>query len=152
MDLSNLKAPGPNRKNRKRVGRGQGSGHGGHTVGRGHNGQKSRTGYNHKSWFEGGQMPLQRRIPKFGFKNRNRTEYRVLNVEVLSTFVSENKLNATVTIEDLKKAGLLGKKEKIKLLGNGDIDKKVEIEVHAASSSGRKKVEEAGGSVTIVNY
>lgn len=150
MDLSNLNAPKPNKKTKKRIGRGQGSGHGGHTVGRGHKGQKSRTGYKEKFWFEGGQMPLQRRVPKFGFKNPFRTDYEVLNVDTLDAFIGLDKLDNSVTIEDLRSAGIIGKSDLIKLLGRGEIETKVDIEVHAASKSAKKKIEDAGGSVTIV--
>lgn len=151
MNLSNLKAPKPNKKNKKRVGRGQGSGHGGHTVGRGHKGQKSRTGYKEKFWFEGGQMPLQRRIPKFGFNNPFRTSYQVLNIDTLADFIEAGKLKNKVTLDDLRQAGIVGKKDLFKLLGRGEIEQKVEIEAHAVSESARKKVEDAGGSVSIVN-
>ncbi|MFH5834199.1 50S ribosomal protein L15 [Halalkalibaculum sp. DA3122] len=150
MDLSNLKAPEPNKKNRKRIGRGQGSGHGGHTVGRGHKGQKSRTGYKQKNWFEGGQMPLQRRVPKWGFNNPFRTEYEALNVDTLDGFIGLGKLEETITVEDLRAAGIIGKGELVKLLGRGEIETSVDIEVHAASKSAREKIEKAGGSVTIV--
>ena len=148
MDLSNLKAPKPNKKNKKRIGRGQGSGHGSHTVGRGHNGQKSRSGYKERFWFEGGQMPLQRRIPKFGFKNPFRTEYVPLNVDTIQFFIEEGKLSEKITISDLKDAGIIGKDDLVKLLGRGEISSKVDIEVHDFSTSGKVKVEEAGGSVT----
>lgn len=151
MDLSNLKAPKPNQKNKKRIGRGQGSGKGGHTVGRGHKGQKSRTGYKRRFWFEGGQMPLQRRIPKFGFKNPFRTEYQALNVDQIQEFVDEGKLGNTVKLEDLIKAGLASKNKPVKLLGRGTIDQKVEVEVHACSKSAQEKVEKAGGTVTVLN-
>lgn len=151
MNLSNLKAPKPNKKNKKRVGRGQGSGHGGHTVGRGHKGQKSRTGYKEKFWFEGGQMPLQRRIPKFGFNNPFRTSYQVLNIDTLADFIEAGKLKNKVTLDDLRQAGIVGKKDLFKLLGRGEIEQKVEIEAHGVSESARKKVEDAGGSVSIVN-
>lgn len=149
MDLSNLKAPVPNKKNTKRVGRGQGSGRG-EQSGRGHNGQKSRSGYSERAWFEGGQMPLQRRIPKFGFKNINRVDYRALNVQTVADFVEAEKLENKITIEDLVAAGLAHKNEKVKLLGQGDLNHKVEIEVHAASKSAVEKVEKAGGSLTLV--
>lgn len=148
MDLSNLKAPKPNQKKRKRIGRGEGSGTGNHTVGRGHNGQRSRSGFKEKFWFEGGQMPLQRRIPKFGFKNPFRKGYVALNVETVAAFVEAGKLQDTVTVEDLRNIGLVKKGDLVKLLGRGDIDKKVDIEVHAASKSAKEKVEKAGGSVT----
>jgi large subunit ribosomal protein L15 len=150
MDLSNLKAPAPNKKNSKRVGRGQGSGRG-EQSGRGHKGQKSRGGYTHRPGFEGGQMPLQRRIPKFGFKNRFRTEYVALNVETIQGFVDSEKLDTTISLNDLVNAGLVGKGNKVKLLGRGEISAEVEIEVHAASASGKEKVENAGGTVTILD-
>lgn len=151
MDLSNLKAPKPNKKNRKRIGRGQGSGHGSHTVGRGHNGQRSRSGFKVRFWFEGGQMPLQRRVPKFGFNNRFRTEYAALNVSDIERHIESGKLNNKITVKDLRDAGIISKGELVKLLGDGEITKKVEIEVHDFSESGKKKVEDAGGTVTTVN-
>lgn len=150
MDLSNLKAPVPNQKNRKRVGRGQGSGRG-EQSGRGHNGQKSRSGHKERAWFEGGQMPLQRRIPKFGFSNINRKDYRVVNVHTISEFIEAGKLQETITLEDLVNAGLADSDEQVKLLGRGELDQKIDIEVHAASKSATEKVEKAGGSLTIVN-
>jgi large subunit ribosomal protein L15 len=150
MDLSNLKAPKPNKKDRKRIGRGQGTGHGGHTVGRGHNGQKSRSGFKERFWFEGGQMPLQRRIPKFGFKNPFRTEYVPLNVDTIEAFVSEGKLDNTITLSDLEKAGLIDSGDLVKLLGRGEIASKVDVEVHDFSDSAKEKVEKAGGTVTTV--
>ncbi|MDR8394516.1 50S ribosomal protein L15 [Aliifodinibius sp. S!AR15-10] len=150
MDLSNLKAPKPNKKNKKRIGRGQGSGYGGHTVGKGHNGQKARSGHKEKFWFEGGQMPLQRRVPKFGFNNPFRTDYEALNVDTLDGFIGLGKLDKKVTISDLRSAGVIGKSDLVKLLGRGKIETKVDIEVHAASKSAKKKIEDAGGSVTIV--
>ncbi len=149
MDLHNLKAPAPNKKNRKRVGRGEGSGHG-EQSGRGHNGAKSRSGYKRRAWFEGGQMPLQRRIPKFGFKNRNRTEYRALNLHTVAEFIEAGKLTDTITRDDLIAAGLAHKNEKVKLLGRGDLETKFEVEVHAASKSALEKVEKAGGKVNLI--
>lgn len=149
MDLSNLKAPEPNQKSKKRIGRGQGSGRGGHTVGRGHNGQRSRSGYKEKFWFEGGQMPLQRRIPKWGFNNPFRTEYVAVNTGTIQLFIEAGKLDKTITISDLQEAGLMGKNDLVKLLGDGEIEEKVEIEVHNVSKSAKKKVEDAGGTVTI---
>lgn len=149
IDLSNLNAPKPNQKNKKRIGRGQGTGKGGHTVGRGHNGQRARSGFKERFWFEGGQMPLQRRIPKFGFKNRFRTEYVPLNVDRLAALLEEGRLGETVTVENLREAGFLANGERVKLLGDGEIDAKVDIEVHACSDSARRKVEKAGGSVTV---
>ncbi|MAO66741.1 MAG: 50S ribosomal protein L15 [Balneola sp.] len=149
MDLSNLKAPIPNRKNRKRVGRGQGSGRG-EQSGRGHNGQKSRSGFKERAWFEGGQMPLQRRLPKFGFTNINRKEYRVINLHTISEFIEAGKLDKTITLDTLIKAGLAKSDDKVKLLARGDVEAKIEIEVHAASKSATEKVESAGGSVSLV--
>lgn len=149
MKLHNLKAPAENKKNRKRVGRGQGSGTG-EQSGRGHNGQKSRSGAKAKAWFEGGQMPLQRRIPKFGFKNPFRTEYLALNVQRLSDFIDAGRLAESVAFDDLVNNGLVHKGAKVKLLGNGDIDKKVSVEVHACSKTAKEKIEAAGGTVTII--
>lgn len=149
MDLSNLKAPKPNTKNRKRIGRGQGSGRGSHTVGKGRDGQRSRSGFNEKPWFEGGQMPLQRRVPKFGFKNRFRTEYTPVNTGTLQAFIEAGRLDNKIGIADLQKVGLIGKGDLVKLLGDGEIETKVEIEVHKASKSAQEKIKEAGGSVTI---
>lgn len=150
MDLSNLNAPEPNKKNKKRIGRGQGSGRGGHTVGRGHNGQRSRSGFKEKFWFEGGQMPLQRRIPKWGFNNIFRTEYVAVNTGTIQAFIEHDKLGKTITIEDIRSAGLAGKDDLVKLLGDGDIDTAIDIEVHNASDSAQKKVEDAGGSITFI--
>ncbi|WP_234573635.1 50S ribosomal protein L15 [Rhodohalobacter sp. 614A] len=150
MKLHNLKAPKENKKNRKRVGRGQGSGMG-EQSGRGHNGQNSRSGGGVGAWFEGGQMPLQRRIPKFGFKNRFRTEYQALNVQKVSDFVEAGKLSEDISFEDLVNAGIVHKNDKVKLLGSGETDKKINIEVHASSESATKKIEDAGGSVTIIS-
>ena len=149
MKLHNLKAPAENKKSRKRVGRGQGSGTG-EQSGRGHNGQKSRSGAKVKAWFEGGQMPLQRRIPKFGFKNRFRTEYQAMNVQRLSNLIEAGRLTETITVDDFVTSGLVHKNDKVKLLGTGEIDKKVSVEVHACSESAKKKIEEAGGTVTII--
>ncbi|NBC26235.1 MAG: 50S ribosomal protein L15 [Bacteroidetes bacterium] len=148
MKLHNLKAPAAH-KSKKRVGRGQGSGKG-EQSGRGHNGQKSRSGAKVKAWFEGGQMPLQRRVPKFGFRNPFRVEYQGVNVQKLSDFLEAGKLDDTITIADLVNAGLADDSDRIKLLGSGEIDQKISIEVHACSASAKEKVESAGGSVTIV--
>lgn len=150
MDLSNLKAPEPNKKDKKRIGRGQGSGRGGHTVGKGHNGQRSRSGFKEKFWFEGGQMPLQRRIPKWGFNNKFRTEYVAVNTGTIQLFIEHEKLDKQITLEDLRDAGLAGKNDLVKLLGDGEIEASIEIEVHNASKSAEKKVEDAGGSITFV--
>lgn len=149
MDLHNLKAPAPNKKNRKRVGRGEGSGNG-EQSGRGHNGQKSRSGFKRRPWFEGGQMPLQRRVPKFGFKNPNRISTRPLNVHTVAEFIEAGKLSTTITIADLIAAGLAHKNDRVKLLGRGEISDKVEIEVHAASKSAIELIEKAGGKVNVI--
>ncbi|MGF1670395.1 MAG: 50S ribosomal protein L15 [Balneolaceae bacterium] len=150
MKLHNLKAPANNKKNRKRVGRGQGSGMG-EQSGRGHNGQNSRSGSKRRPWFEGGQMPLQRRIPKFGFKNRFRTEYQALNISKLTEFIEAEKLSDKITIQDLVDSNLLKKNQLVKLLATGDIEKSIEIEVHKCSESAKEKIEKAGGTVTIVS-
>jgi len=150
MKLHNLKAPETNQKTRKRVGRGQGSGIG-EQSGRGHNGQKSRSGSKVKAWFEGGQMPLQRRVPKFGFKNPFRVEYKALNVQKLADFIEAGRLSENITIADLVGAGLVDDKERVKLLGTGELSQKVSIEVHACSNSAKEKVESAGGKVSIIS-
>ncbi|MEX1062879.1 MAG: 50S ribosomal protein L15 [Balneolaceae bacterium] len=146
MNLHELKAPAPNKKSRKRVGRGQGSGHG-EQSGRGHNGQNSRSGARRKAWFEGGQMPLQRRIPKFGFKNRFRTEYQALNVSKIGEYIEAGKLSEKITFQDLVDQRLVDSNDLVKLLGNGVIKQKIEIEVHACSNSAKEKVEAAGGTI-----
>jgi len=150
MDLSNLKAPAPNTKKRKRLGRGQGSGHGGHTVGRGHNGQKSRKGFSQHPAFEGGQMPLVRRLPKFGFKNFFRTEYVPLNVGFIQVYIEKGTLSETITFQDLVDAGIVHKNSKVKILGEGEINTSISIEAHNASKAARSKIEEAGGSIIII--
>jgi large subunit ribosomal protein L15 len=150
MDLSNLNAPEPNKKKAKRIGRGQGSGRGGHTVGKGHNGQRSRSGFKEKFWFEGGQMPLQRKVPKWGFNNKFRKEYVAVNTGTIQLFVEHGKLEENITLEDIRNAGLAGKNDLVKLLGDGDIEASIDIEVHNASKSAQEKVEEAGGNITFV--
>ncbi|MGM0459758.1 MAG: 50S ribosomal protein L15 [Bacteroidota bacterium] len=148
MKLHNLKAPASHKK-RKRVGRGQGSGMG-EQSGRGHNGQKSRSGSKVKAWFEGGQMPLQRRIPKFGFKNPFRTEFQAVNVQKISDFIEAGKLGTTITYADIINSGLADVNDPVKLLGTGEISETISIEVHAASKSARDKVEAAGGTIEII--
>jgi large subunit ribosomal protein L15 len=149
MDLSNLKAPKPNQKKRKRVGRGQGSGRG-EQSGRGHNGQRSRSGFKERFWFEGGQMPLQRRIPKYGFTSPFQKQYKPLNLDAVNCFISRDRLDKAITPDILRDKGMLGKTERVKLLGRGSIEYAVDIEVHACSKSAREKVEEAGGKVSII--
>jgi large subunit ribosomal protein L15 len=146
--LSNLKYARGSRKNRKRVARGEGSGHGG-TATRGMNGQMSRSGAKKKAWFEGGQMPLQRRIPKYGFTNIFRKEYQLINLSRLQKLADENKLTDSVlNAAEFKKLGLVSSDKKpIKILGSGEIKVKVQIEVSAFSSSAKEKIETAGGSI-----
>ncbi|HKI78448.1 MAG TPA: 50S ribosomal protein L15 [Ignavibacteriaceae bacterium] len=146
--LSNLKYTKGSRKNRKRVARGAGSGHGG-TATRGSNGQLSRSGAKHKSWFEGGQMPLQRRIPKFGFRNIFKVEYQVVNVNSLQKSMENKKLtDGIINAETLKAAGLVSSlKKPVKVLGFGEVKAKFQLEVNAFSKSAKEKIEAAGGSI-----
>ena len=146
MELHNLKpAPGSN-KNNKRLGRGPGSGSGG-TASRGHKGAKSRSGYSRKIGFEGGQMPLQRRVPKFGFKNINRVEYKAINLDVLEALAEANQL-AKITVEDMRNAGLVPKKALVKVLANGAVTRALEVEANAFSKKAEEAITAAGGSVT----
>ncbi|MEM1117721.1 MAG: 50S ribosomal protein L15 [Bacteroidota bacterium] len=151
MDLSNLKPATGSTKNRKRVGRGEGSGHGG-TSTRGHKGQKSRSGGKIPAWFEGGQMPLQRRIPKYGFKNRNRVAYDPINLSRLTALVDEGRIEAGATISPdvLKALGIGGKNGRYKILGDGDVAVQLDVHAHAFSASAREKIEAAGGTATVV--
>ncbi|MBD5172025.1 MAG: 50S ribosomal protein L15 [Bacteroides sp.] len=145
MELHNLRpAVGSNKKN-KRVGRGTGSGYGG-TSTRGHKGAKSRSGYKHKVGFEGGQMPLQRRVPKFGFNNINRVEYKAVNLDAIEALAAAANLEK-ITIEDLRNAGLVSKRALVKILGNGAITRKVEVEANAFSKAAEAAIVAAGGSV-----
>ena len=149
--LSNLKyAPG-SRKKRKRVGRGEGSGHGGQAT-RGMNGQLSRSGAKHKAWFEGGQMPLQRRIPKFGFTNIFKVEYQVVNLNALQRVFDEKKIGTDLLNNAaLKKAGLISSTKKpVKILGKGEIKVKLNLEVNAVSNSAKEKIEAAGGTIKTI--
>jgi large subunit ribosomal protein L15 len=149
--LSNLKYAEGSRKKRKRIGRGQGSGYGGHTSTKGHKGQKSRSGYKSRAWFEGGQMPIQRRVPKFGFKNVNRKEFSVLNVGQLQKLIDSGKISdATIDKDFLVKMRLISKTLPLKILGNGDIKTKIEITANAFSDSAKEKIEKAGGVVKTV--
>ncbi|HIG75199.1 MAG TPA: 50S ribosomal protein L15 [Bacteroidetes bacterium] len=151
MDLSTLKPATGSTKNKKRIGRGEGSGKGG-TATKGHKGQKSRSGASIPAWFEGGQMPLQRRVPKFGFKNRFRVAYDALNVGRLAALVEAGAIEegATVTPETLKGLGIGGKNGRVKVLGDGDLSVKLDVHAHAFSKSAREKIEAAGGSATLV--
>ncbi len=147
MDLSNLKpAEGSTHKD-KRIGRGEGSGHGG-TSTRGHKGAKSRSGYSRKIGFEGGQMPLQRRVPKFGFTNPNRVEYKGINVDTLQRLVDEKRVSDTVTVEDLVNNGLVAKKDLVKILGRGELSAKLNVTAHKFSKSAVEAIEAKGGTVT----
>jgi large subunit ribosomal protein L15 len=148
MDLSNLKPAEGSTKNRKRIGRGQGSGRGG-TSTRGHKGAQSRSGYSRKSGFEGGQMPLQKRVPKFGFRNINRVEYRGINLDVLQG-LAESKKVKTIDLEFLIENGLASKKDKIKILGRGELKAKLEVKAHGFSESAKKSIEAQGGNTVII--
>ncbi|MDE2995547.1 MAG: 50S ribosomal protein L15 [Bacteroidota bacterium] len=150
MDLSNLKPAKGATKSRKRIGRGQGSGYGGHTATRGNKGQKSRSGASIPVWFEGGQMPLQRRVPKYGFKNPFRKEYHAVNVSRLAELISSGGVDASteITPDVLRSKGLIGKGELVKVLGGGDIDVAVKVSAHAFSKTAREKIEKAGGTAT----
>ena len=148
MDLSNLKPAEGSTKDRKRIGRGQGSTRGG-TSTRGHNGAKSRSGYSKKVGFEGGQMPLQRRVPKFGFKNVNRKEFKAINIESLQ--IIAEKFNLTVIDKDvLVQHGLASKNDLVKILGNGTLSAKLEVKANAFSKSAKAAIEEKQG--TVITY
>ncbi|MEQ8303191.1 MAG: 50S ribosomal protein L15 [Cytophagales bacterium] len=149
MELHSLKPAKGSIKNSKRVGRGQGSGKGG-TATRGHKGAQSRSGYSRKIGFEGGQQPLQRRVPKFGFRNPNRVEYRVINLDTLSEFAEKNKWKE-VTIENLISSGLASKKDKVKILGDGELAKALNISAHKFSKKAQELIEKAGGKVTVIS-
>lgn len=146
MDLSNLKPADGSTKNRKRIGRGQGSGRGG-TSTRGHKGAKSRSGYSRKIGFEGGQMPLYRRVPKFGFKNINRVEYKSINLDALQYIAEKHNLEA-IDFETLRQYGLASKNDLVKILGRGDLKAKVNVTAHAFSASAIKAIESVGGTAT----
>ena len=143
MDLNNLKPAEGSVKNRKRIGRGQGSGAAG-TAGRGHKGAKSRSGYSRKIGFEGGQMPLQRRVPKFGFKNFNRVEYKGINLDALQKLADEKKVKE-ITPEILHENGLVGKKDLVKILGRGELKAAVKISAHKFTATAKAAIEAAGG-------
>lgn len=149
--LSNLAYAAGAKKKRKRVGRGEGSGHGG-TATRGMNGQLSRSGAKKKIWFEGGQMPLQRRVPKWGFTNIFKVQYQIINLNALQRVATEKKLDAGVlNPEKLKMLGLVSSITKpIKILGKGEIKVKLNLEVNACSQSAKEKIEAAGGSIKMI--
>jgi len=147
MDLSNLKpAEGSVSNKGKRVGRGQGSGKGG-TATRGHKGAKSRSGYSKKLGFEGGQMPLQRRVPKFGFTNINRKEYQGINLDKLQELVDNKKIKDAVDFETLVGLGLVGKNEMVKILGRGELKSKLKVSAHKFTATAAKAIEAAGGEL-----
>lgn len=143
MDLSNLTPAVGSTKNRKRIGRGPGSGRGG-TSTRGHKGAKSRSGYSRKIGFEGGQMPMQRRLPKFGFTNINRKDYKAVNVSELEVLAQKNGINI-IDVDVLKQAGIVSKNDLVKILGNGTISAKIEVKAHAFSKTAIEMIEKAGG-------
>ena len=145
MNLSNLKPAEGSTKTRKRIGRGAGSGLGG-TSTRGHKGAKSRSGYSKKVGFEGGQMPLQRRVPKFGFKNINRVEYKSINLDTIQTLADAKNLTK-VGISDFIEAGFISSNQLVKVLGNGALTNKLEVEANAFSKSAAAAIEAAGGTV-----
>ena len=145
MDLSNLKPAEGSTKTRKRIGRGQGSGLGG-TSTRGHKGAKSRSGYKKKIGFEGGQMPLQRRLPKFGFKNINRVEYKAINLDTLQALAESKKIEK-IDIAALIDAGFVSNKQLVKILGKGTLTVKIDVEAHAFSKSAEAAITALGGTV-----
>ena len=145
MELHDLKPAVGSNKKKRRIGRGPGSGKGG-TSTRGHKGAKSRSGYKEKVGFEGGQMPLQRRVPKGGFKNINRVEYKAINVAVLEALAEKNGLEK-ITVADLMQAGMVRKNQLVKILGQGQLNHKVEVEAHAFSKKAEEIITAAGGSI-----
>ena len=148
MDLSNLRPAKGSVKKGKRLGRGQGSGKGG-TSTRGHKGAKSRSGYSKKIGFEGGQMPIQRRLPKFGFKNINRKEYKGINISTLQTLAESNNLEL-IDFEVLVLAGLVSKNGLVKILGKGTLERKLEVHAHAFSKSAVEAIEAQKGTAVIL--
>ena len=145
MELHNLTPAAGSVHSRKRIGRGAGSGLGG-TSTRGHKGAKSRSGYSKKIGFEDGQMPIQRRLPKYGFKNINRVEYKAINISTLQALAESAKLEK-IGVEELHNAGFIGKKALVKILGNGGLTAKLTVEAHAFSAAAEKAITEAGGTV-----
>ena len=148
MKLHTLKPAEGSTKSKKRVGRGQGSGKGG-TSTRGHKGAKSRSGYKSKIGFEGGQMPLQRRVPKFGFKNINRVEYKGINLDTIQSLIDRIKPKS-INIEILVENGLANKKDLVKILGRGELKTKINIKAHSFSAKAKSIIEELGGKVEVV--
>lgn len=148
MKLHTLKPAPGSIKREKRIGRGEGSGHGG-TSTRGHKGAKSRSGYSRKIGFEGGQMPIQRRLPKFGFNSPNRVEYKVINLSAIQALVDKYSLD-TITIDTLIEKGMVSSKDLVKILGNGELTSKINVTAHAFSESAKSKIEAKEGTVTII--
>ncbi len=147
MKLHTLKPADGATKNNTRLGRGQGSG--GSTAGRGHKGAQSRSGYHKKFGFEGGQMPLQRRIPKFGFKNNSKVYFKAINLDALEELAKKTKSEA-INLQLMMDNGIVGKNDKVKVLGRGELKTKVSVEAHAFSATATKAIEKAGGSATTV--
>ena len=145
MELNNLKPAKGSTHHDKRVGRGAGSGHGRYST-RGMKGAKSRSGYSQKLGFEGGQMPLQRRLPKFGFKNLNRVEYKPINLSTLEELAAKKELNV-INVETLIAAGFISSNDKVKILGNGNVTKALTVTAHAFSKSAEAAITAAGGNV-----
>ena len=150
MELHNLKPAEGSIKKGKRIGRGEGSKRGG-TSTRGHKGAKSRSGYSKKSGFEGGQQPLQRRVPKFGFTNPNRKEYLGINLDRLQEVITNKKIKGSITKEVLVANGMAYKNDLIKILGRGELTSKIDITVDAYSASAKQAIEKAGGTTTIIS-
>ena len=150
MSLENLTpAAGSTKRQGKRLGRGEGSGKGG-TSARGHKGAKSRSGYSKKIGFEGGQMPLQRRVPKFGFKNINRIAYKGINLDTLQNLSEENKVNKEVSFAKLVELRLVGKNELVKILGMGKLESPLKVSAHKFTASAKKAIEESGGEAITI--
>jgi large subunit ribosomal protein L15 len=146
MKLHTLKPASGSTKTNKRLGRGQGSG--GSTAGRGHKGAQSRSGYHKKFGFEGGQMPLQRRIPKFGFKNNNKIYFKPINLDALEELAKKTN-SKSLNVQLMRDNGIVGKNDLVKILGRGEVKSKLSVEAHAFSETATKAIETAGGNVTI---
>jgi large subunit ribosomal protein L15 len=147
MKLHTLKPAAGSTKTNKRLGRGQGSG--GSTAGRGHKGAQSRSGYHKKFGFEGGQMPLQRRVPKFGFKNNNKVYFKSVNLDALETLAQKIKAS-DITIQTLIENGIVGKSDKVKVLGRGELKSKVNVSAHAFSETATQAIQKVGGTATTI--
>jgi large subunit ribosomal protein L15 len=148
MELNNLKPAKGSVKKEKRIGRGQGSGHGG-TSTRGHKGAKSRSGYSSKKGFQGGQMPLQRLVPKFGFKNINRIEYKAINLSTIQQLAEELKLSS-IDFQTFLEAGFVSKNDKVKILAKGELKSKVDVKAHAFSKTAKEAIEKLEGTTELI--